>query len=109
MRSHGSLVVYFLFRYRTRPSVLRVSLTYAHSFAGFHHPGRQIRKENKVCTPYGRCFGHAGIEETTETISSCRFLLHASSITSLEVYHPTTRRVYALTFLRYTYPRCGDR
>jgi hypothetical protein len=38
-----------------------------------------IRKENKVCTPYGRCFAHAGIEETAEIISSGRFLLHASS------------------------------
>ena len=27
----------------------------------------------------------------------------------LGVHHPIALRVYALTFLRYTYPRCGDR
>ena len=60
--------------YRTRPSVLRVYLTYTHSFAGFRHLGIQLsfRKVSSLGT-VSSGFGHAGTEETCGTFLQVLF------------------------------------
>lgn len=52
-------------------------------------------------------FGYAGTEVTSSRTSPCPFA--AYSTCSLEVHPPMAQRVNALTFLRYTCPRRGDR